>query len=73
MDHLRFINNLHKGGENKMTEQERNKRLDEIGREIVKMFPGKSGSVTFDFSNGKLAGIRDEYRRRPSPPADSRY
>jgi hypothetical protein len=56
-----------------MTEQERNKRLDEIGREIVKMFPGKSGSVTFDFSNGKLAGIRDEYRRRPSPPADSRY
>jgi hypothetical protein len=72
MDHL-LINNVLKGEENKMTEQEKNRRLDEIGREVVKMFPDKNGSVTFDFSNGKLAGIRDEFRRRPIPLEDSRY
>jgi hypothetical protein len=72
MDRL-LINSLLKGGGSKMTEQEKNRRLDEIGREVVKMFPDKNGSITFDFSNGKLAGIRDEFRRRPAPPVDSRY
>lgn len=58
-----------------MTEQERNDALDEIGREVADLFPGRYGSVTFDFRDGRYGGIREsgctekgalvETKRRP--------
>ena len=49
-----------------MTEQERRLRLNEIGREIAEMDPKSNGSVTFDFSQGKLKGVRTDDKWRPN-------
>ena len=48
-----------------MTEQERKLRLNELGKEIAEMFPKSNGSVSFDFSYGKLKGVRTDAKWRP--------
>lgn len=48
-----------------MTEQDRRARLNEIGKEIADMYPDSNGSVTFDFSQGKLKGVRTDAKWRP--------
>jgi len=48
-----------------MTEQERKDILDELGTKVAALYPDKCGSVWFDFVEGKLKGIREEFRRRP--------
>lgn len=49
----------------KMTEQERRARLNEIGKEVAVMFPKSNGSITFDFSQGDLKGVRTDDKWRP--------
>ena len=49
----------------KMTEQERRLRLNELGKEIATMYPKSNGSVTFDYSQGQLKGVRTDDKWRP--------
>jgi len=49
-----------------MLEEELKDALDELGREVADMYPGKYGSVIFDIKDGELDGIREEFRRRPA-------
>jgi len=48
-----------------MTEKERKLRLNELGKEVAGMFPESNGSVSFDFSQGKLKGVRTDAKWRP--------
>jgi len=48
-----------------MDERERKLRLNEIGKEIAGMHPDSNGSVVFDFSKGKLKGVRTDDKWRP--------
>lgn len=48
-----------------MTENEKKARLNEIGKEIAEMNPNVNGSISFDYSQGKLKGVRYEGKWRP--------
>jgi len=48
-----------------MNEQERRVRLNEIGKEIASLYPKLNGSVTFDYSQGILKGLREDTKWRP--------
>ena len=52
-------------GLGKMTEREKRARLNEIGKEVAKMFADRNGSVTFDFLQGTLKGVRTDEMWRP--------
>ena len=60
-----------------MTESEKRVRLNEIGKEVAEMYAGSNGSVTFDFSNNHLKGIRQDIKwrpgNRPSEPISGGY
>ena len=43
-----------------MTEQERRARLNEIGKEIARMYPDVKGSITFNIHEGTYKGIKEE-------------
>ncbi len=48
-----------------MNEQERKLRLNELGKEIAAMYSTENGSVTFDYSQGNLKGVRTDKKWRP--------
>ncbi len=43
-----------------MTENEKKTRLNEIGKEIAKMYPDVRGCVTFNIHKGTYKGIKEE-------------
>jgi hypothetical protein len=60
-----------------MTDSEKRARLNEIGKEIAKMYPERIGSLTFDIVLGKLTGVRESngwrIKGRPSPSIAGGY
>jgi len=50
---------------NDMTDPEKRARLNEIGKEIAEMYPKSNGSIAFDYSYGKLKGVRLDAMWRP--------
>ena len=43
-----------------MTENEKKARLNEIGKEIAKMYPEIRGSIAFNIHKGSYKGIKEE-------------
>jgi len=48
-----------------MNDNEKRARLNEIGKEIAEMYKNTNGSIAFDYSCGKLKGVRLDAKWRP--------